>query len=91
MFVHRGYVRTIQIIGVPGVDTVPMPYGPFNHRQARFSRYVVARSMRSKQTAASNHGNLYIKGRCRMISVGITVMVSVKNCILSRKALRVTL
>jgi hypothetical protein len=30
MFVHRGDVRTIQIIGVPGVDTVPMPYGPFN-------------------------------------------------------------
>jgi hypothetical protein len=30
MFVHRGNVRTIQIIGVPGVGTVPMPYGPFN-------------------------------------------------------------
>jgi hypothetical protein len=30
MFVHRGNVRTIHIIGVPGVDTVPMPYGPFN-------------------------------------------------------------
>jgi hypothetical protein len=30
MFVHRGNVRTIQIIGVPGVDTVPMPFGPFN-------------------------------------------------------------
>ena len=30
MFVHRGNVRTIQIMGVPGVDTVPMPYSPFN-------------------------------------------------------------
>jgi hypothetical protein len=30
MFVHRGNVRTIHIIGVSGVDTVPMPYGPFN-------------------------------------------------------------
>jgi hypothetical protein len=30
MFIHRGNVRTIQIIGVPGVDTVPMLFGPFN-------------------------------------------------------------
>jgi hypothetical protein len=30
MFVHRGNVRTIQIIGVPGVDTIPMRFGPFN-------------------------------------------------------------
>jgi hypothetical protein len=30
MFVHRGDVRLIHIVGVPGVDTMPMPYGPFN-------------------------------------------------------------
>ena len=30
MFVHRGDVRTIGIVGVPGVDTVPMPFGPIN-------------------------------------------------------------
>jgi hypothetical protein len=30
MFVHRGNVRTIQIIGVPGVTTIPRPFGPIN-------------------------------------------------------------
>jgi hypothetical protein len=30
MFVHRGNVRTIKILGVPGVDTVPRPFGPIN-------------------------------------------------------------
>jgi hypothetical protein len=30
MFVHRGDVRSIKIIGVPGVDTIPMPFGPIN-------------------------------------------------------------
>ena len=30
MFVHRGDVRTIKIVGVPGVDTVPRPVDPIN-------------------------------------------------------------
>jgi hypothetical protein len=30
MFVHRGDVRSIKIVGVPGVDTVLMPFGPIN-------------------------------------------------------------
>jgi len=29
-FVHRGDVRTIKIVGVPGVDTVPRPVGPID-------------------------------------------------------------
>ncbi len=29
-FVHRGNVRTIKIVGVPGVDTVPRPVGPID-------------------------------------------------------------
>lgn len=29
-FVHRGDVRTIKILGVPGVDTVPMAFGPID-------------------------------------------------------------
>ncbi len=28
MFVHRGNVRQIKIVGVPGVDTIPMNFGP---------------------------------------------------------------
>lgn len=34
MFVHRGDVRSIKIIGVPGVDTIPMPFGPINLQAA---------------------------------------------------------
>jgi len=30
MFVHRGNVQKVQIVGVPGVDALPMPFGPFN-------------------------------------------------------------
>jgi len=30
MFVHRGNVRQIKIIGVPGVDTMPMNFGPID-------------------------------------------------------------
>jgi hypothetical protein len=30
MFVHRGNVRTIRIVGVPGVTTLPRPFGPIN-------------------------------------------------------------
>jgi hypothetical protein len=30
MFVHRGNVRQIKIIGVPGVDTIPMNFGPID-------------------------------------------------------------
>lgn len=30
MFVHRGDVRTIRIAGVPGVTTIPRPFGPIN-------------------------------------------------------------
>lgn len=30
MFVHRGNVRQIKIVGVPGVDTIPMNFGPID-------------------------------------------------------------
>ncbi|MGO9094342.1 MAG: hypothetical protein ACLQGV_03895 [Bryobacteraceae bacterium] len=30
MFVHRGDVRSIRIVGVPGVTTIPRPFGPIN-------------------------------------------------------------
>ena len=30
MFNHRGKVRSIKIVGVPGVDTLAMPFAPFN-------------------------------------------------------------
>jgi hypothetical protein len=30
MFVHRGNVRQIKVIGVPGVDTTPMNFGPID-------------------------------------------------------------
>jgi hypothetical protein len=30
MFRHRGNVRSIKIVGVPGVDTIPMPFGPMD-------------------------------------------------------------
>jgi hypothetical protein len=30
MFVHRGDVRTIRIVGIPGVTTIPRPFGPIN-------------------------------------------------------------
>ena len=30
MFVHRGNVRSIKIVGVPDVDTIPMNFGPIN-------------------------------------------------------------
>lgn len=30
MFVHRGNVRSIKIAGVPGVDKIPMNFGPIN-------------------------------------------------------------
>jgi hypothetical protein len=30
MFVHRGNIRSIKISGVPGVDTVPMNFGPID-------------------------------------------------------------
>lgn len=29
-FVHRGNVRTIRIVGVPGVNTIPIPFGPID-------------------------------------------------------------
>lgn len=29
-FVHRGKVRSIKIVGVPGVDTIPMNFGPID-------------------------------------------------------------
>ncbi len=31
MFNHRGNVRSIKIVGVPGVDKVAMPFGPIYH------------------------------------------------------------
>jgi hypothetical protein len=34
MFVHRGNVRTIKIVGVPGVDTIPMDFGPIDLQAA---------------------------------------------------------
>jgi hypothetical protein len=34
MFVHRGNVRQIQIVGVPGVDTIPMNFGPIDLQAA---------------------------------------------------------
>jgi hypothetical protein len=34
MFVHRGNVRTIKIVGVPGLDTVPMNFGPIDLQAA---------------------------------------------------------
>jgi len=34
MFVHRGNVRSIKISGVPGVDTVPMNFGPIDLQAA---------------------------------------------------------
>jgi hypothetical protein len=34
MFVHRGNVRQIKIIGVPGVDTIPMNFGPIDLQAA---------------------------------------------------------
>ena len=30
MFNHRGKVQSIKIVGVPGVDTIAMPFAPFN-------------------------------------------------------------
>jgi hypothetical protein len=30
MFVHRGDVRTVKIVGVPGVTSVPKPFGPID-------------------------------------------------------------
>jgi hypothetical protein len=33
-FVHRGAVRTMGIAGIPGVDTVPMPFGPMDLQAA---------------------------------------------------------
>jgi hypothetical protein len=30
MFVHRGNVRSLKSVGVPGVDTIPMNFGPIN-------------------------------------------------------------
>lgn len=30
MFVHRGNVRSIDIVGVPGVGTIQRPFGPIN-------------------------------------------------------------
>jgi hypothetical protein len=30
MFVHRGKVRSMKIVGVPGVDTLPINFGPIN-------------------------------------------------------------
>jgi hypothetical protein len=34
MFVHRGNVRSIKISGVPGIDTVPMNFGPIDLQAA---------------------------------------------------------
>jgi hypothetical protein len=34
MFRHRGNVRSIKIVGVPGVDTVPMNFGPIDLQAA---------------------------------------------------------
>ena len=34
MFVHRGNVRQIKVVGVPGVDTVPMNFGPIDLQAA---------------------------------------------------------
>jgi hypothetical protein len=34
MFVHRGNVRQIKIVGVPGVDTIPMNFGPIDLQAA---------------------------------------------------------
>ena len=34
MFVHRGNVRQIKITGVPGVDTIPMNFGPIDLQAA---------------------------------------------------------
>jgi hypothetical protein len=34
MFVHRGNVRSIKVSGVPGVDTVPMNFGPIDLQAA---------------------------------------------------------
>jgi hypothetical protein len=34
MFVHRGNVRSIKISGVPGVDTIPMNFGPIDLQAA---------------------------------------------------------
>jgi hypothetical protein len=34
MFVHRGNIRSIKISGVPGVDTVPMNFGPIDLQAA---------------------------------------------------------
>jgi hypothetical protein len=30
MFVHRGQVRSMKITGVPGVDSIPISFGPIN-------------------------------------------------------------
>jgi hypothetical protein len=30
MFVHRGKVRSMKIVGVPGVDSIPINFGPIN-------------------------------------------------------------
>jgi hypothetical protein len=34
MFVHRGNVRSIKVSGVPGIDTVPMNFGPIDLQAA---------------------------------------------------------
>jgi len=34
MFVHRGNLRQIKIVGVPGVDTIPMNFGPIDLQAA---------------------------------------------------------
>ena len=34
MFRHRGNVRSIKVVGVPGVDTVAMPFGPIDFEAA---------------------------------------------------------
>ena len=34
MFRHRGNVRTIKIVNVPGVDTMPMNFGPIDLQAA---------------------------------------------------------
>jgi hypothetical protein len=34
MFRHRGNVRSIKIVGVPGVDTMPMSFGPIDLQAA---------------------------------------------------------
>lgn len=33
-FVHRGNVRSIKVVGVPGVDTIPMNFGPIDLQAA---------------------------------------------------------